>query len=416
MKKLIFKMKNNALLRKILYWAIVAFLFLYTFSIPAFSGRPVWYLVSYALMGSLAGLTIVYTFLYTQFKFNRWLILPTSFVAFSLIGTIIYSHQFRMWLTLFLMLLTLVIFYYAFVAIENKRLIFQILLFSFLAFGIYFFIHYIDKLATLDLFNSRLGDYFDNENAIGFYFTIAYTLSLFSALFYKHKLELLFIIPTVLFLFLGVLTGSRAFILSVIFGSLFVLYIKLKNHKLIFLAIVICFIVITIILLNLPVFKPVKDGFDRALFTMFGIGNSKVDASTLQRYVWSQYSLYLGGKNALFGYGASGFGIFSGIGTYSHNNFGEVLCNFGIIGFILYYANFFLPLTMSIRKKDEEMYIIAILVIVYLLRSFFGVTYYAKEAYLVIALLFFLTKDYGLYEFKKKPKKVAPPAYDEVII
>ncbi|NLV28919.1 MAG: hypothetical protein GXY57_01985, partial [Erysipelotrichaceae bacterium] len=112
----------------------------------------------------------------------------------------------------------------------------------------------------------------------------------------------------------------------------------------------------------------------------------------------------------------SGFGIFSGIGTYSHNNFGEVLCNFGIIGFILYYANFFLPLTMSIRKKDEEMYIIAILVIVYLLRSFFGVTYYAKEAYLVIALLFFLTKDYGLYEFKKKPKKVAPPAYDEVII
>lgn len=407
MKKLINKIKNNASIKKILFYSIVVFLFLYVFSIPAFSGRPTWFVLSYFLIGILTITVMSYTFLYTKFILNKRLLLPTLFVVFSLVGTIIFSHEFRIWLTLLMMLATLVIFYYSFVAINNNRLIFKIIVLAFFAFGIYFAVIYRNQIISLQLTSSRLGTYFDNVNTIGFYFAIGFTLSLFLALFYVKKIEWLFYFAALFFFTLGFFTGSRAFLFVVAIGAIVTMYYKFRNHKLIFLIGLIVLISLFFVIINIPKLAFLKEQFDRTLYTLFGIGDYKVDGSTVQRAIWPGYAFYLGGRTLICGYGCGGFSIYSGIGTYSHNNFAEVMCNFGIIGFVLFNLSYILPLIRSLGVKNPDLYLVPVLFFVFFLRSFFGVIYYSKEAYVILALLYFLTKDYPLpkYSFMLKAFK-----------
>ena len=181
--------------------------------------------------------------------------------------------------------------------------------------------------------------------------------------------------------------------------------LMMANNSIVTVVLLGIFIGLFFVMINIPQLSFLKDQFDRALYTIFGIGNSKIETSTVQRFVWPKYAFYLSGKNMLFGYGVNGFAIYSGVGTYAHNNFAEVMCNFGIIGFILYYASFFVPFVLSFKPKEEEVYLVPIFVVVYFFRSFFGVTYYAKESYLIIALCLFLTKDCKLPIFKFGSKK-----------
>lgn len=407
MKDFIVKLQNNLLFKKICYLGLIGFLFLYTFSIPAFSARPTWNIVSYFMMAALGGFTVIYTFLYTKYKFNKWLLIPCFFALFAFVGTAIYSHEFRAWFTLILMLITLFVFYYAFVAIENKRLIFKTISLAFFAFAVYFAYVYRDSIIHFSLTNSRLGGYFDNVNAIGFYFAVAFTISLYISLFFKRKLELLFLIPAIIFFAFGFLTGSRAFLLAAAAGALLVIYYKLRKHKIIYFLSLVSLIAVFFVLINIPTFAFLKDQFERTLYTLFGIGNSKVDTSTVQRFLWPQYGFYLGGRNLLFGYGANGFAIYSGVGTYAHNNYAEVICNFGIIGFILYHLCLITPIILSIKmNREEELFLVVILVAIYLVRNLFGVTYYSKEAYIIMSLCFFLTKDCKLPIFLHKNKEI----------
>ena len=399
MRSFICKIKNNKVLKYILLSFLIQFLVSYIFSIPSFSARGNLHLISYVLMGLLLGVTFLYTILYTKVTLNKHLIVPACFVVFAGLGTIIYSHEFRTWLTLILMFITMLTFYYAFSAINNSSLVLKIICISFFLFAIYFCIHYRSDIAHLNISSARLGSYFDNVNSIGFYFSIGYSLSLYIGLFFKKKIDLLFLVAAVVFLFLGFFTGSRAFIVVVVVGTIVIIFIRLKKHLFFAFLTAAIFITLFIILINMPFLAYIKDQIDRAMFSLFGIGNYRGDTSTVQRVTWPRYAFYLGGKHLFTGLGCGGFGIYSGVGTYAHNNFAEVMCDFGLIGFILYYSCFVFPLLLSFKRKGEAE-IVPLLFFVYLTRSFFGVTYYSKEAYIVIALCFYLVKDYKLSDFR----------------
>lgn len=393
MKSFFLKIKENPKIRKVLYVSILVLMLLYIFSIPSFSGRPKWNVVSYIFMGALGFTTFAYTLLYQKLMFNKQLLIPVIFAAFALIGTAIYSHQFRMWLTLILMCITMFVLFYVFTAIDNKRLIFKIIIFAFLLFGFYFLFVYRNDFKSINLSYLRWGSYFDNVNTIGFYLSIAFTLSLYFCLTFNKKRELLYILPAILFFALGILTGSRAFIVVAVVGALFILYLRLKNHIWIFIVVVASLTSLFFILINIPIFGFLRNQFDQTLFTLFGIGYSKVDTSTVQRMIWPEYAWFLGSKNMLIGYGCNGFSIFSGIGTYSHNNYSEVACNFGIIGLLLYYLAFASPMLFALKPKEKDIYLVFVLAILYFTRSFFGVTYYSKDSYLILAILYYLTNN-----------------------
>ena len=410
MKRFISRLKNNNRIKSTLRLGIIVFLFLYTFSIPSFSGRSGWYIISYFLMAALAGCTMIFSFLYSRPSFNRWFFIPIAFVIFAFLGTAFYSHCFigsdgRIgWTTLVLMLLTLVVFYYAFNAIGNERLVAIVLVSGFLIFAFYFAFIYREKIIHLRFSSERIDTFFDNQNTIGFYFSLAYSLSLFLGLFYKKKIELLFIIPAIIFLFLGFFSGSRSFFITTVISSIVILFLKFKNHKLLFLIVLATFVGLFVGLLYIPRLSFLKDQFDKALFSIFGIGNSKGDTSSMQRIIWPGYAFYLAGRNLIIGYGVNGFSIYSGVDTYAHNNYAELLCDFGIIGFALFILCLLVPLILSFRKKEKEFNLIPILFFIFIARSFFGVVYYSKETYLVLSLLFFITKDCRLPIIQSKKK------------
>ena len=399
--KLITSLRTNHRVRKIISIALLASLALYIFSIPAFSARAKWNYISYFLMALCAVMTIAEYVLYEKFFFDRRLLIFFVFILETLIGTIIFSHDFRHWLTIILVTLSLVIFYYAFNSIKNRRLICQIIAFSLLAFGAYFATVYFKRVFTFKISGDTLGTYFDNVNTVGTYFSLGSVLFLYLALFNKRKLEYLYLIPALGMLYLGIFTGSRHFLITTFVAAFICLVLSIKKRKWIAFIVLGVAIGLFFIIIQLPQLADFKERLLRGISTLFGIGNYKIDSSAVQRMLWPRYAFNLGSKQLLFGYGTSGFTIYSGIGTYSHNNYAEVLCNFGIFGLVIFYSAVLYPFFLAIRSKDKSKYIVIIIITFYLVKGFFGVYYPSKDAYMMLALCFCLVKDVHLSDFKE---------------
>lgn len=399
--RLIISLRSSDKAHKIINIALLTSLALYIFSIPAFSARAKWNYVSYFLMALSAVFTIAEYVLYEKFFFDRRLLIFLIFILESLIGTFVFSHDFRHWLTIILVTLSFVIFYYAFNSIKDKHVIYLIISFAFLAFGAYFAIVYYKRVLTFKFSGSALGGYFDNVNAVGTYFSIGSVLFLYLALFNKKKLEYLYLIPALAMIYLGMFTGSRHFLITTFIAAFVVIFLSIKKRKWIALIGLMAAIGLFIILIQIPALSEFRERINRAITTLFGIGNAKIDPSVVQRTLWPRYGFNLGSKQLLFGYGVEGFSIYSGIGTYAHNNYAEVLCNFGILGLVIFYSAVLYPFFLAVRSKDKAKYIVIIIISFYLVKGFFGVYYSSKDAYMMLALCFCLVKDIHLGGFKE---------------
>ena len=134
---IISRLRKNAKLKNLVFYGLLFSMFLYTVSIPSFSGRAKYYLISYFFMAMFAFFTGFYVLVYDKFNFSKRLCVPVLFVLEALIGTAFYSHDFRRWISLVLMVITLFVYYFAFCAINKSRLILKIVIFSFLIFSSY---------------------------------------------------------------------------------------------------------------------------------------------------------------------------------------------------------------------------------------------------------------------------------------
>ena len=397
-KSFIEKLRSNQNFKKLLNIFLVISFALYIFSIPSFSGRAKLNLISYGLMAISAVLVFLTYLLYEHFIFDKRLIILLLFVFESLIGTLLHSHDYRHWLSIVLLYLSFLIFYYGFCLIKDKKKIILVIAFALLSFGLYFAFNYRTSVFHLN-FNEPLGNDFDNVNTIGTYFSIGSTLFLYLALTAKKKIEWFYILPCVLLLGLGMFTGSRHFIITTGVTFIACFLIVIKKHKWIALLGIIIVIGLFFAIIQLPSLATIKERINRGITTLFGIGDAKTDTSAIQRTIWPQYGFTLGTRVLLFGYGASGFTIFSGIGTYSHNTYSEIICNFGICGAFIFYSAFLYPFILSIRSRKRENDIVLILVIFYLIKGFFGVYISSKDAYVILAFLFYSTKDIHLLEY-----------------
>ena len=113
MKHLVSRCRESKKIKKLLFYSILLFIFLYVFSIPAFSNRSRLNLISYFFMGGLGAATITFEFLFKKLFFSKLFLFIPIFVVWSLIGTIIYSKNFEFWKSLLLLCITMFIFIYA---------------------------------------------------------------------------------------------------------------------------------------------------------------------------------------------------------------------------------------------------------------------------------------------------------------
>ena len=132
---------------------------------------------------------------------------------------------------------------------------------------------------------------------------------------------------------------------------------------------------------------------DRFLSFFETIRGDDVEGSTIQRLLWQEYGYYFGLKNLFLGLGEYGFAVFSGVGTYTHGDFPEILCNFGIFGFCTYYGLFVFLGSRALQKRDKQSLFAIIIIILYLFLGFLGVNYYNKITPYILAIISCLSQD-----------------------
>jgi len=385
---------------------VCALVFLYAFSVPSFGGRATYNLVMYAFMGLLTAAVAIHILLFkNKLNFKKWQIyLIPAFVIFAFVGTAIYSHSFRNWLTLVFLAASFFVLLLAFKIIDDRNIVAAILSLAIFGFAVYFIFHYRKEILNFSNYGNegfRLGTYFDNQNAIAGVCIVGLSASLYLFLFYKTKIKYFAIIPFLAISLVGVSTGSRTFVVALAVVILTMLFFKFKKHKLLYLLVVVLLIVFAIILLNLPFAYTLKQRLERFFSTIF-TNTNRVDTSAIERIVWFDYAFVLGFKNIITGYGVDGFGIYSGVGTYAHSNLPEVICDFGIIGLFIFYAPLVCLLYSSIKNKKATISYVFPIFAYYLFVSFSNVFYYNKFYYFNLAFMYYLT----FYDEDKKVELV----------
>lgn len=363
---------------------------------------------------SLVLLTIfvfLYAFLYGDFKLKISTLLIPLFAATAFIGTALYSKQFREWATLVFLSFSFLVLLYCFKSLQNKYLIIITISLALFLFTIFYIFYYLKDLLDVSSIVSgkiRLGYDFDNQNGVAAYAAVSFGLSTYLLLFIKKKIRFIFLLQILSSFIVGISTGSRTFFVTCFVFLLIYSFFAFRKHKWIYLISIGTLIVVTAILLSLPTFSFIKQRLLDALGTIFGTA-TRYDNATVERVTWIDYGIVMGSKNLLFGYGSLGFSIYSGVGTYSHSNYAEVLCDFGIIGFIIFYLPLFLAVYRSIIYKKIDKPFLFGFISYYLLVSFSNVLYYKKMYYIVLSLIFYLAYYDNTFAIKRKigqPKSI----------
>ena len=117
-------------------------------------------------------------------------------------------------------------------------------------------------------------------------------------------------------------------------------------------------------------------------------GNSK-DYSTNERNAMIDAAVELFKQKPIAGWGVEGFADASGYGRYSHNNFVEMLANYGVIGFILYYvihAYILINLATKLFASRPHCVVIFTIVLTSLVMDYGNVSYGIKWMWIVLGV------------------------------
>ena len=260
-----------------------------------------------------------------------------------------------------------------------------------IAFLIHFIIIYPNEFFTFSLStDGRVGSYFSNLNDVGSFFA---WICIFPLFFLKKKKAWPLIIVSVVSFYSLILTGSISNILCLILSAaLSMLFMFKGRKKAIFVVTLAVLIVVAIAIINLPSMSYYAERLKGALITIFtGKGYAGGDKSVSIRLQLLKDSILLFLERPIIGYGNGGVAAHSFDFQFAHNNYSEVLADYGLFSGIAYELLWFLPLIFLFKKKfTNELNLLAILIILLFSIAFqiTLVTYYRKMESILIPLCF----------------------------
>ncbi len=237
---------------------------------------------------------------------------------------------------------------------------------------------------------------FANINTISIQAAMTVVICLYEVIYQRKKLgSMLLCIPCI---FIIAASGTRKSVLVVLLGVLLLLYFRYQGKKdaknvLRMMLWVVIALVVIVFVLSLPVFSVLMKRME-GLFALF-TGQGKVDGSSAVRNRYIQIGLEQFLKTPIFGIGIDNSGILLEKNmeryTYLHNNFVELLCCGGIVGFFLYYvmhAYCLLHLFLGSRRGDAAAKLGLTLLLVFWMMDIARVSYYAKPTYFYFMIFF----------------------------
>lgn len=395
---------------------------LYVFSIPTFSARYPFNYLSIAICALMCILMFVYVSLYGKFQINLLILL---LIAFNL--TILISHLINWSFSSFpktILLMSLVAFIlYNFVsAVENKNFVVYAILISSIVFAFIYIIHYRSQLFNFlsDGF-SRLGSDFDNENEIAKEIAMFCMLALSLTINTKRLIyKTLYLVAALLFLFLLLTTGSISNLLTVTVVAFVCIIIAQKTIKrrIIISAIVIAAIGAFFLVIQLPALSYFKTRIINIFTTLFNGGSTVDDGSAFSRLQGALQAFKVSMYKIFWGFGYMSAPEYTVANIQAHNNFVELLIDFGVFGFLIYQVIALRPV-FSYKKSKWPFLVLPIALYMFIFQLFLT-TYYKKFEYVLYPYLFVmiedsLTKKYVIYDSSYLTRKKAKPTIFEII-
>lgn len=228
-----------------------------------------------------------------------------------------------------------------------------------------------------------------NANTAAYYAVFANLWSFYLLIFEKKK-TIFFILVYVFFI---IMTGSRGAFISVFIGMFLLFIINNKRYIHIkLLAAVLCVVIAVIMVMKIEILYSFIGYRLEPLFD-FIINGAYEESSMNSRIKYSELAFSKIDESLLFGHGLDCFRRIDGAyGSYSHNNYTEILFSLGFVGFVIYYLPYISNIKYyisSMLRKDNEVVVTVVFISVYLLSEPFRVTYY-NRAFLIIPLMCYL--------------------------
>lgn len=254
----------------------------------------------------------------------------------------------------------------------------------------------------------RMESEYANSNSIGLAAALACTIQINLFMHKKSRWSAILLIPAIVVI---AASQSRKALLFLAIGICGVYLVKNMQHKgfikkLLKIALAAAILILVFSqLYSLPIFDGIRIRMDSMLASFTGEG--KVDNSTIVRNQMTQLGLEWFLKYPIFGVGIGNPHILAGkylaFDTYLHNNFVELLCGGGIVGFLLYYGAYayLLVKLFQYRNVNKEYVGIGFVWIVLMLIMDYGmVSYYTKEQWLYLMIHFL-----NVYHLGKRHKE-----------
>ena len=243
-----------------------------------------------------------------------------------------------------------------------------------------------------------------NENTFGMRMAIGAMIALFLLMKKDEKIKkALVIIFIIVFSGLTLLSGSKKGLILLVTGLLVVIYIysagKQKLRRF-FGALILVMGLLFLVFNNSVLYSTIGNRIERTVLTSTGQNSNSsrlqvingtvgtTDLSLVERDYYRDQAIMLFKKYPAFGYGGNGFVThmreigYSHV-AYSHNNYTELLCTLGIVGFVIYYSYWIILIVRlwNIKKQTQDEQV-------------------RKTAALFLALLIiFLVLDYGYVSY-----------------
>ena len=373
------------------------FITLSIISIPLFTYRDNLTFITNTLCIGASAAIVLYLFFRGKFYINFYLLFTGLFLIYAVIITLFTTRTvgFEKILSLF------TLYGYVFCLIEfwfnrkSEKFFITTFCFGIFLFSCLFIYTYRENIIAMN-FNERFGYDFGNVNTICSIFAFGIMFMLYIVLKNKRWAFLL-LIPIAIMAFCALITGSRWGLVSLIIGVLILVYQMVgKRYKIEFFAGFALLIAVLVGILQIPAFEEYRKHFI-ILFDFFA-GKSKQLGSTAVRTSMFLDGLKLWFKNIFFGYGANGFFANTSYGMYSHSSIIELLTNFGLIGFILFYLPIIKVLLNAKHQKRTDIFLLSkSILLFFLVYSFFAMSHSSKVVILCLSIFvgtdFFYNKE-----------------------
>lgn len=226
--------------------------------------------------------------------------------------------------------------------------------------AVYTIIYYgIDSLIKSVATISRIENAFNNVNVLGMLFAISLLISYSGFLYGKSGKQVWIQILFMLFMVLSM--SSRKAMILVLIGCVLLTYLKIRDEKIdqILIKIILIISVIGIALYLLRNTVIMQSVFERlsGVLGIFEFTGMQMDDSTWLRVRYIRIGMDVFYEHKFIGIGLdnSRFVLeqLTSHATYTHNNFVELLCDTGIIGFGIYYLRHIILIFVIWKNRNK---------------------------------------------------------------